>query len=78
MIFLSQFMNTTTCPILMDAKDTVKFSQSPIQSVPGALSLEIKRQGREADQSPPSSTEVKNTWSYTSTPPIPLHGVVLS
>jgi hypothetical protein len=24
--------------------------------------------GREADHSPPSSAEVKNTWSYTSTP----------
>jgi len=33
---------------------------------------------READHSPPSSVEVKNTWSYTSTPPIRLHGVELS
>jgi hypothetical protein len=38
----------------------------------------VKRPGREADHSPPSSAEVKNTWSYTSTPPIRLHGVVLS
>jgi hypothetical protein len=29
----------------------------------------VKRQGREADHSPPFSAEVKNTWSYTSTPP---------
>jgi hypothetical protein len=36
--------------------------------VPGALSLAIKRQGREAGHSPPSSAEVKNAWSYTSTP----------
>jgi hypothetical protein len=28
--------------------------------------------------SPPSSAEVKNAWSYTATPPIRLHGVVLS
>jgi hypothetical protein len=27
-----------------------------------------KRPGREADHSPPSSAEVKNAWSYTSTP----------
>jgi hypothetical protein len=27
-----------------------------------------KRQGREADHSPPSSAEVNNVWSYTSTP----------
>jgi hypothetical protein len=26
------------------------------------------RPGREADRSPPSSTEVRNAWSYTSTP----------
>jgi len=35
-------------------------TQSPIQWVPGALSLELKQPGREADHSPPSSTEVKN------------------
>jgi hypothetical protein len=39
---------------------------------------EIKQPGPEADHSPPSSVEVKNAWSYTSTPPIRLHGVVLS
>jgi hypothetical protein len=27
----------------------------------------VKRPGREADHSPPSSAEVKNAWSYTST-----------
>jgi hypothetical protein len=31
----------------------------PIQWVPGALSLRVKRPGREADHSPPSSAEVK-------------------
>jgi hypothetical protein len=35
--------------------------------VPGALSLVVERSGREADHSPPSSAEVKNAWSYTST-----------
>jgi hypothetical protein len=53
-------------------------TQPPIQWVPGALSLGVKRPGREADHSPPSSAEVKNAWSYTSTLPIRLHGVVLS
>jgi hypothetical protein len=38
----------------------------------------VKRPGREADHSPPSSAEVKNAWSYTSTPPIRIHGVALS
>jgi hypothetical protein len=30
---------------------------------------EVKRQGREADHSPPTSAEVKKMWIYTSTPP---------
>jgi hypothetical protein len=42
--------------------------QPPMQWVPGALSMGVKRPEREADHSPPSSAEVKNTWSYTSTP----------
>jgi len=39
---------------------------------------EGKQPGREADHSPPSSAEVKDAWSYTSTPPIRLNGVVLT
>jgi len=46
--------------------------------VPGVISLEVKRPGREADHSPPSNAQVKNAWNYTSIPPIHLHGVVLS
>jgi hypothetical protein len=42
----------------------------------GLFFLGVKRLGSEADYSP-SSAEVKNAWSYTSTPPIRLHGVVL-
>jgi hypothetical protein len=43
-------------------------TQPPIQWEPGALSLVAKRPERESDHSPPSSAEVKNAWSYTSTP----------
>jgi hypothetical protein len=43
-------------------------SQPPIQWIPGAFSLGIKWLGREPDHSPPSNAEVKNAWSYTSTP----------
>jgi hypothetical protein len=53
-------------------------TQPPIQWVPGALSPRVKRPGREADQSPPSSAKFKNAWSYTSTLSIRLHGMVLS
>jgi hypothetical protein len=49
-----------------------------IQWVPVALSLGVKRPGREADHSPPTSVEIKNAWNCTSTPPILLHGVVLN
>jgi hypothetical protein len=38
----------------------------------------MKRPGREADRSPPSSAEVKNAWSYASTLRIRLNGMVLS
>jgi hypothetical protein len=41
-------------------------TQLPIQWVPAALSPEVKRPGREADHSPPSSAEVKNAWRYIS------------
>jgi hypothetical protein len=34
-------------------------AQPPIQWVPGALSLGVKRPGREADHSPPSTAGVK-------------------
>jgi hypothetical protein len=43
-------------------------SQPPIQWVPGNILRGIKRSGREADHSSLPSTEVKNVWSYTSTP----------
>jgi hypothetical protein len=44
-------------------------TQPFIQWVPGAVSLGVKRQGREADHSPQASVEVKKMWIYTSTPP---------
>jgi hypothetical protein len=53
-------------------------TQLPIQWIPGALSLGIKRPVREADHSSPSSAEVKNAWSSTSTHLVRHHGVVLS
>jgi hypothetical protein len=43
-------------------------TQPPIQWVAGALSLGVKRLRREAGHSPLSSAEVKNAWSYISTP----------
>jgi len=51
-------------------------TQPPIQWVTGALSPGVNRTGGEADHSPPSSAEVNNSWSYTSTPTC-LDGVVL-
>jgi hypothetical protein len=43
-------------------------SQLPIIWVSGALSVWVKRPGREADHSPPSSAWVNNAWRYTSAP----------
>jgi hypothetical protein len=53
-------------------------TQPPIQGVPGAPSVGVKWPECEADHSPTSSAKIKNEWSYTSTPPIRVHGVVLS
>jgi hypothetical protein len=60
------------------SRPTLGPTQPPIQWVPGTLSLGVKRPGREADHSTPSSANVKNAWSYTSTLPLRLHGVVIS
>jgi hypothetical protein len=49
-------------------------TQLPIQWVPGALSLGVKRSEREANHSPPSGGEVNNARAI---PPLCLHGVVL-
>jgi hypothetical protein len=59
-------------------RQVLRPTQSPIQRVTGALSLGVKWSGCEDDHSPPSSAEVRNAWSYISSPPIRLYGVVLS
>jgi hypothetical protein len=42
----------------------------PMSTEEGAVSLGVERPGREADHSPPTSAEVKNSWGYTSIPPL--------
>jgi hypothetical protein len=44
----------------------------------GIISPGVKQPDREANHSPPSSADVKNTWSYTSSPLINLHGLVIN
>jgi hypothetical protein len=48
-------------------------TQPDIQWTPG-----VKWPGREVDHSPRTSAKAKKTWIYTSTPPMHLHGIVLS
>jgi hypothetical protein len=48
------------------------------QWVPRDLYLGIKRPGCEGDHSPPSTAEVKDALSYTSTPSYCFHGVFLT
>jgi hypothetical protein len=50
------------------SRPTLEPTQTPIYYLPGAFSLGVKRLGREADNSPPSRTEIKNAGNYTSTP----------
>jgi len=42
---------------------------SRLQGIPGPLAPGVKRPGCRADCLPPSSAEIKNEWSHTSTPP---------
>jgi hypothetical protein len=46
-------------------------TQPPIQWLPGAVSPGVNRQGREADNSRPSSVEVKNGRAVPPLPHIP-------
>jgi hypothetical protein len=55
---LGNFLFTTISRIALGP------TQPPIQRVPRALSLRVKRPGRQADHSLPSSAKVKNSWSY--------------
>jgi hypothetical protein len=63
-------------------------TQLPIHWIPRVISMGLKGLGCEAGHSPSSSTEVKEVWSCTSTPPyflmawclvkyrIHLHGMI--
>jgi hypothetical protein len=55
------FISTSSRPVL----EPIHLS---IQWVPVVLSLGVKRRRRDADHSPPSSADIKNTFTYTSTP----------
>jgi hypothetical protein len=59
------------------SRPALGFTQPPIQLVLGAISPMVNRLGREADQSPPSSAEVKKGGTI---PPLPqcLHGILLN
>jgi hypothetical protein len=55
-------------PFTTASRLTLGPTQPPIQWVPAALSMEVKRPQREANHPPPCSAEVNNAWSYTSAP----------
>jgi hypothetical protein len=52
----------------ISSRQVLRPTQPPIQWVRGAFYVVLKRQGSEADHSPPTVAEVKKTWIYTSTP----------
>jgi hypothetical protein len=55
------------CSLLHSVKTDYGAHPASYQWVLGTLSPAEKQPGREADHSPLSSAEVKNSWSYTST-----------
>jgi hypothetical protein len=44
------------------------FTQPPLQSAPGAVSLVVKRPGCDADHTPPPSAEIKKDGAVTTLP----------
>jgi hypothetical protein len=56
------FFSTSFRPTLWPTKP-------PMQRETRILSQGVKRQGREADYAPPTTTEIKNTWIYPSISP---------
>jgi hypothetical protein len=58
--------------LLIASRTALGPTQPPIQRLPGALSLGVKRPGREADHSTPSSAEVKECMKlYLCSPSTP-------
>jgi len=53
------------------SKPALGSAQLPIQLVPGALSLGIKRSGREADYPPQSSAEIEMSGAISPFPNMP-------
>jgi hypothetical protein len=51
-----------------ESRRALGLTQPPIQWVPGALNLGVKRLGREADPTPPSSAVIKNGGAIPSFP----------
>jgi hypothetical protein len=60
---------------LKTPRQSPRHIKPPIQWVPGALIPGVNGPGCKADHSPLSSAEVRNELSYTSTPPVCLHGM---
>jgi hypothetical protein len=77
-LFLTGWMKGFFFPFATASRLALSPTQPPIQRILGLFSLRIKRPGREADHSPPSTVKVKNAWSYTTVPSVGLDGVVLS
>ena len=49
--------------------------EPPIQLESGGSLLGVKRPGREVNHAPPSTADVNNDRSFTSSPPARFHGV---
>jgi hypothetical protein len=65
-------------PFAIPSRSSPGLTHLPVQGVSKALISAVNRPEGEADHLPPSSAEVKNAWSYTSTPPVRFHDVVVN
>jgi hypothetical protein len=64
------------CFFSITSRPALGSTQPPIQWIPEAVSSGVKRQGREADHTPPSGAEVKNVELYLHSP-VCLHNIYI-
>jgi hypothetical protein len=66
---ISSGLECVTFLLVAWCRNQLRYRVPPIQWVPRAFFLKVKRPGSQADDSSTSNVEVKNIWSHIATPP---------
>jgi hypothetical protein len=73
-MYVCMYVCICVCMFTTASRTALGPTQPPFQRVPGALSLGVKRPGREADHSPPSNAEVEELRGAI--PPLPQYAFI--